>query len=614
MYLVFIELNMARTHRCADLRIEDDKKEVCLIGWAQRIRDHGGKKFIDLRDRYGITQIVFDPDVTKGFEEVEGFRREFLLEVNGTVRPRPDGTVNEKHDTGKIEVLVKDFKIVNKCEILPFDLDEEHFKEVNEDLRLEYRYLDLRRKEMQDIFIRRHKFISALRRYFDKNDFIEVETPFLAKSTPEGARDMLVPSRKHEGNFYALPQSPQLFKQLLMVSGFERYYQVVKCFRDEDSRKDRQLEFTQVDLEMSFIEWDEFRNLMEGSLIEAFKVYGHNVSHEDFNVMTYGEAIERFGSDKPDLRIEGLELKDISDIAKSCDFGVFSGTVDRGGIVKGILVENSQEKITRKEVDRLIAFAQENGAKGMAWMKVNDDGLESSITKFFKTEELDEIKNRFGAKPGSYIFFIADEKGTANDVLDALRRHLAKELDRVSKSNKFVWITDFPLFGYNEDEKRIDAEHSPFTMPNEEAVKFIEENIKTRDDIAKHKDSLLKLKSDCYDLAFNGIEICSGALRIYKPELQKKIFEIIELSEEQIEMMFGWFLKAYNYGAPYHRGLAFGLDRIIMLLEDRASIRDVMAFPKNKVGYCPLTHAPSPVTDLQLKELSLKTDLKKKKE
>ncbi len=604
---------MARTHKCADLRIEDDKREVTLIGWAQRIRDHGGKKFIDLRDREGITQAVFDPDVTKDFVEVESFRREYLIEVNGIVRPRPEGTVNEKHATGKIEVLVKDFKIVNKCDVLPFDLDEEHYKEVSEDLRLEYRYLDLRRKEMYDVFARRHKFIMALRKFFDKNDFIEVETPFLAKSTPEGARDMLVPARKQKGNFYALPQSPQLFKQLLMVAGFERYFQVVKCFRDEDSRKDRQLEFTQLDLEMSLIEWEEFRVIMQESLIEAFKVYGHELKHGDFAMMSHDEAVSRYGSDKPDMRIKGLELKDISDIAKDCGFSVFKGTIERKGIVKGILVEDSQDKITRKEVDRLIAFAQEHGAKGMAWMKVTPEGLESSITKFFKTEELDEIKKRFAANVGDYIFFIADEKGTANDVLDALRRHLAVELERVGKDNKFVWITEFPLFGYNEEEKRIDAEHSPFTMPNEEAVKFIEENIHTREDVKKYHDELLKLKSDCYDLAFNGIEICSGALRIYRPELQKKVFEIIELSDEQIDMMFGWFLKAYNYGAPYHRGLAFGLDRIIMLLEEKSSIREVMAFPKNKLGYCPLTHAPSPVNEAQLKELSLLVDIKKKK-
>ncbi len=606
---------MARTHTCADLRIEDDKKDVTLIGWAQRIRDHGGKKFIDLRDRNGITQIVFDPDVTKDFSKVEGFRREFLIEINGTVRPRPQGTVNEKHRTGKVEVLVKDFEVVNECEVLPFDLDEEHFKEVNEDMRLEYRYLDLRRKEMMQGFIRRHKFISALRYFFDKNEFIDVETPFLTKSTPEGARDMLVPSRKHDGKFYALPQSPQLFKQLLMVAGFERYYQVVRCFRDEDSRKDRQLEFTQLDLEMSFIEWEDFKVMMEESLMEALKIYDRKIQHKDFEVLTYKESLDRYASDKPDLRVEGLEMRDISDIAKECGFSVFKGTVDRGGLVKGMRVENGQESITRKQIDKLIEFAQEHGAKGMAWMKVMENEIESSITKFFKDEELEQIRAKFDAQNGDLLFFIADTKGTTNDVLDALRRKVASDLGRVDENKlSFAWIIDFPLFQWDADNNRLDAEHSPFTMPNKEAEEFITNNIKTKDDILKHKDELLKLKGDCYDMTMNGVEICSGASRIHKPALQKKVFEIIDMSEETIQAQFGWFLKAYNYGAPFHRGLAYGIDRIIMMLEGKASIRDVMAFPKNKAWICPLTQSPSPVDETQLRELHIKLRNDKKKE
>ncbi len=598
---------MERTHNCGQLRIKEDKKKVKLIGWAQRIRDHGGKKFIDLRDRYGITQIVFDPDVTENFEDVENFRREFVIYVEGTVRPRPEGTINEKHSTGKIEVLIDKFSVVNECEVLPFDIDEDHFKEVSEDLRLEFRYLDLRRKSMQDALIRRHKFISAMRNFFDKEDFIEVETPFLTKSTPEGARDLLVPSRKHDGSFYALPQSPQLFKQLLMVAGYEKYYQIVKCFRDEDSRKDRQLEFTQLDLEMSFIEFDEFRKLMEESLIHSIQVYGHKLSHKDFKVLTHKEALDKYGSDKPDLRIQGMELCEISDIAEKCSFSVFKGVVQRGGIVKGMKVDGGQEKISRKEVDRLIELCQENGAKGMAWMKVMDKGeIESSITKFFTKEELDEIKKRFKAESGDYLFFIADTRNTTNSVLDSLRRHIAKELGRVENKISFAWIVDFPLFQWSEEENRLDAEHSPFTMPNKEGVEFIEKNIKTNGDIEKYREELLKIKGDCYDLTMNGFEISSGALRIYKPKLQKTIFEIIKLSQEQIESQFGWFLKAYNYGAPYHRGLAFGLDRIVMLLEGAESIREVIPFPKNKVGYCPLTHSPSPVTELQLRELHIK--------
>lgn len=604
-----------RTHKCDELRISDDKSKVTLIGWAQRIRDHGGKKFIDLRDRYGITQVVFDPDVTKNFTEVESFRREFLIKLNGTVRPRPTGTINKKHNTGEVEVLISDFELVNSCDVLPFDIDKEDI-DVNDDLRLEYRYLDLRRNDMQTALIRRHKFISALRYFFDKQDFIDVETPFLTKSTPEGARDMLVPSRKHEGSFYALPQSPQLFKQLLMISGLEKYYQVVRCFRDEDSRKDRQLEFTQLDLEMSFVEMDEFRVLMENSLIEAMKVYGKEIKNSDFKSLTYAESVERFGSDKPDMRIKGLELVNISDIAKTCGFSVFSSIVKNGGLVKGMKVDGGQEKISRKQIDKLIKFSQEQGAKGMAWMKVMKDGeIESSISKFFKEEELKQINNKFEGKEGDLLFFIADSKSTTNDVLDALRRKIAEDLGLIDKNAlEFAWITDFPLFQWDSENNRLDAEHSPFTMPNKDAEAFIEEHIKTKEDIVKYKNELLNLKGDCYDLAMNGIEICSGALRIYKPELQKKIFEIINMDEETIQRQFGWFIKAYNYGAPFHRGLAFGIDRIVMLLEGKASIRDVIAFPKNKSWYCPLTQSPSSVDENQLKDLHIKLDLKEKKE
>ncbi len=600
-----------RTHTCDDLRISNDKERVTLIGWAQRIRDHGGKKFIDLRDRYGLTQVVFDPDVTKEFNKVESFRREFLIRINGVVRPRPEGTINEKHNTGEVEVLVSDFEVINSCDVLPFDVDKEDLN-VNEDLRLEFRYLDLRRKEMQTALIRRHKFISALRYFFDSKDFVDVETPFLTKSTPEGARDMLVPSRKHGGKFYALPQSPQLFKQLLMIAGFERYYQVVRCFRDEDSRKDRQLEFTQMDLEMSFIEFDEFRHLMEESLIEAMKVYGKEISHDQFTTITYAEAMDRFGSDKPDMRIKGLELVDITDLAMGCGFSVFSGVAKSGGLVKGLKVDNGQEKISRKQIDKLIKFSQEQGAKGMAWMKVIEGNkIESSISKFFSEEELDLIREKFNAVEGDLLFFIADTKSTTNDVLDALRRRLAQDLGLFNEDELvFTWITDFPLFQWDEENNRLDAEHSPFTMPNKEAEKFIEENIKSKEDIEKYRDELLKLNGDCYDLAMNGIEICSGALRIYKPELQKKIFEIISMDEKTIEAQFGWFIKAYNYGAPFHRGLAFGIDRIVMLLEGKSSIRDVIAFPKNKAWICPLTQSPSPVDNNQLKDLHIKLDLK----
>ena len=605
---------MIRTHKCADLRIDNDKKKVKLVGWAQRIRDHGGKKFIDLRDREGITQIVFDPDVTKNFTDVEHFRREFLINVEGVVRPRPSGTINKKHATGEVEVLISSFEVINECEVLPFDIDKDKTNDVNEDLRLEFRYLDLRRLSMQKSFMRRHKFISKIRNFLDKEEFVEVETPLLTKSTPEGARDMLVPSRKHHGSFYALPQSPQLFKQLLMVAGFEKYYQVARCFRDEDSRKDRQLEFTQIDIEMSFVDFDEFKVLMQKVLIDAFGVYDVKISDKNFSVISYHESMDRFGSDKPDLRISGLELCDISDITSKCSFSVFKNVVKSGGLVKGLRVPNGQDKFSRKKVDKFIKFCQEHGAKGMAWMKVMKGGeVESSISKFFKPEELKAINDKLQGKEGDLLFFIADKKDTTNDVLDALRRELAEKLDLIDKKTfSFAWIVDFPLFKWNEDDNRLEAEHSPFTMPIEKDVKFITSKIKSASDIDKFKDELLKLKGDCYDITMNGIEICSGALRIYKPELQKKVFEIIQLSEEQIESQFGWFLKAYNYGAPFHRGLAFGVDRMVMLLEDKKSIREVMAFPKNKVGHCPLTKSPSVVDNLQLRDLGI--EVKKKKE
>lgn len=604
-----------RTHTCDELRIKDNKNEVSLIGWIQRMRDHGGKKFIDLRDRYGITQIVFDPDVTEKFSDVESYKREYLIHINGMVRPRPEGTINKNHNTGEIEVLVKNFELINKCDVLPFDIDKDEL-DVNEDLRLEYRYLDLRRKSMQTSLIRRHKFISALRNFFDRNDFIDVETPFLTKSTPEGARDMLVPSRKHSGTFYSLPQSPQLFKQLLMIAGFEKYYQIVRCFRDEDSRKDRQLEFTQLDLEMSFVEFDEFRYLMEESLIESFKVYGRNISHEDFKTITYEEALERFGSDKPDMRITSFELKNITELAKNCEFSVFRNVAKNEGLVKGFKVENGSEKLSRKQIDKLIEFSKTEGAKGLAWMKVIEGRkIESSISKYFTEEELKKIVEIFSANTGDLIFFVADEKETTNSVLDSLRRKLAKDFGMIDDNKlMFTWITDFPLFQWDSENNRLDSEHSPFTMPNKKAEKFIEEKIKTREDIKKYRKELLKLNSDCYDLAMNGIEICSGALRIYKPALQKKIFEIIDLSEETIQRQFGWFIKAYNYGAPFHRGLAFGVDRIVMLLEGKSSIRDVIAFPKNKSWICPLTHSPSIVDEKQLRELHIKLNIEKKKE
>lgn len=594
-----------RTHTCGQLRISDNTKNVTLIGWAQRIRDHGGKKFIDLRDRDGLTQVVFDPDVTKDFNEVEGFRREFLIQVNGTVRPRPEGTINEKHKTGEVEVLALEFKVVNECAVLPFDIDEDHFKDVNEDLRLKYRYLDLRRKNMYEALAARTKFYASLRNFLVQRDFIEVETPTLTKSTPEGARDMLVPSRKQKGSFYALPQSPQLFKQLLMVSGVEKYFQIARCYRDEDSRKDRQLEFTQLDMEMAFVSQDELFTMIEDMFSVTFKEsFGVEIK-TPFTRMPYDEAMERFGSDKPDLRIKGLELKNISTIVETSGFAVFANVVKNGGLVKGLNVKDGSNKYSRKEIDKLIEFVQQNGGKGLAWIKVTENGLESSITKFFNEEELNKIKELLDAQTGDLLLFVADSKDKTNSLLDSLRRHIAEDLDLINReSYEFAWIVDFPMFHWDEDAKVIEAEHNPFTMCNEEFLPIIE-SIKDKEDAFERKDELLKIKTDCYDLVLNGVEMASGARRIHLPNIQKKVFEIIGLTKEQVEEKFGWFVEAYNYGAPPHRGIAPGLDRILMTMLRRDSIRDVIAFPKNKVGFCPLTEAPSTVDITQLKELGL---------
>jgi len=603
--------NNIRTHNCGELRIENVEETVTLYGWVNSFKNFGQKKFVDLRDRYGITQIVFAPEVTEGFDNIQNIGREFLLSVKGIVKSRIEGQTNKNRETGEIEVIVKSFKIENKSEVLPFGLDKKSIENTNEDLRLEYRYLDLRRPEMQKAFINRSKFIKALSRDLDDNNFVEIETPMIAKSTPEGARDMLIPSRKYHGSFYALPQSPQLYKQLLMVSGFDRYYQIARCFRDEDSRKDRQLEFTQLDLEMSFTSYDELRNLVENSFIEAFKVYNSEISHEDFETISYDEAIERFGSDKPDYRINGMELKNISNLVENCDFGVFSGCVKNGGEVKGMCIKGVIDKYSRKKIESLQETAKIYGAKGLAFLKITENGIDSPIIKFFTEDELNKIVEIFDAKIGDVILFVADKKSIVNDSLDALRRQIAVEENLIDESKfKFVWINDFPLFQWDEENNRFECEHSPFSMPNEEARKFIEENINSTEDAIKYKDELLNLKADCYDLAMNGVEICSGALRIHVPELQKKIFQIINMSQEKIDYMFGWFLKAYNYGAPSHRGLAFGLDRIVMMLEGAGSIRDVIAFPKNKNWFCPLTQSPSKVDDLQLIELGIEISKK----
>lgn len=600
---------MRRTHTCNELTIKQNKESVTLIGWAQRVRDHGGKKFIDLRDREGITQIVFDPDVTQNFKEVDSFRREFLIEINGEVRPRLEGTINKKLNTGEIEIITKTFTLLNKSEPLPFELDDDI--EVNEELRLEYRYLDLRRPSMHNALKNRSKFNKALRDAFDNDNYIEVETPILAASSPEGARDFLVPSRKHPGSFFALPQAPQMFKQILMVSGIEKYYQIATCFRDEDLRKDRQYEFKQLDMEASFISQEELFTFINNTLKKSFKdIYDIDLKN-DINTMSYFEAMDKYGCDKPDFRITLDPLVDISEICENCGFGVFSSNVKSGGIVKGLRLNNGQEHLSRKDIDKLIKLAQKDfGAKGLAWMKVEDNKLDGSICKFFSEDELNKIKEAMNSENGDLLFFVSDSKTNTNEILDLLRRHLADKFDFMNREDHLLtWIVDFPLFHWDETSNKLDFEHNPFTMPLDKDVDYLL-NLKI-EDIKKEKEKLLSLVSDCYDLVYNGVEISSGAKRIHLPELQNKMFELVGFPKEKIEENFGWFVKAYNYGAPPHRGCALGIDRIITLLEGKESIREVIAFPRNKQGYDPLTHSPAKVHDTtQLKELGIKLDLK----
>lgn len=601
-----------RTHTCAQLQKEDISQKVQLIGWAQRIRDHGGKKFIDLRDREGITQIVFDPDITKEFEQIETIRRESVIQINGVVEARPEGTINEKHKTGEVEVIVSSFEIINNCEVLPFDIDDEHFKDVNEELRLEYRYLDLRRPDMQKSLINRSKFMNYLRNYMSQRDFIEVETPILTASSPEGARDFIVPSRKHQGAGFALPQAPQLFKQMLMVSGLEKYFQIAKCFRDEDLRKDRQFEFTQLDVEQSFISQEELFSFVEDLIISSFRdIYGIEIEGEIKHI-PYHEAMDRYGCDKPDLRIKLDELVDITELSKGCGFGVFASNAKSGGLIKGLRLENGQELLTRNEIDKLIEFSQkELGAKGLAWMKVTETGLDGSIVKFFSDNEQKEIISKFNAKGGDLLFFISDNYENTNEILDGLRRHLANEFDMIDTKRHYLsWTTDFPLFKWDDEKECLDFEHNPFTMPLDKDVEFIMSC--TKENLLENKEKLLSLVSDCYDLVYNGVEISSGAQRISNPNLQQKVFELTGWSQEDVEKAFGWFTKAYTYGAPPHRGFALGLDRIITILENKASIRDVIAFPRNKHGFDPLTKSPAPFKMEQLRDLGLQIKEKKK--
>ena len=583
--------NMRRTHHCWELGAADVDKEVVLMGWVHRRRDHGGVIFVDLRDREGITQVVFNPIVDKKIHaKAHAIRSEYVLAVRGKVENRPADMINSKLKTGEIEVSVTELKILNTAKAPPFLIEDEI--DASETIRLKYRHLDLRRSEMQKNLILRHQVATAVRKYLDRQGFLDLETPFLTRSTPEGARDYLVPSRVNPGEFYALPQSPQIFKQLFMISGFDRYYQIVRCFRDEDLRADRQPEFTQIDIEMSFVGEEDVMNLTEGMMAQLLKdVLGIKLKRP-FSQLTYEEAVGRFGLDKPDTRFD-FELKDISDIVAGSNFKVFANAVKKGGIVKALNAKGCID-FSRKEIDDLTDIVAVYRAKGMAWIKVKENEWQSPITKFFSDEEKDALAKRIEMEPGDLVFFVADQSKVVNESLGHLRNHLGKTLGLIDENEyQFLWVTRFPMFEYDETEKRLQALHHPFTSPLEE-------------DYDRLKDEPLSAKSRAYDLVLNGFEIGGGSIRIHQRHIQEKVFEALNMDRETYEGKFGFLLEALDSGAPPHGGIAIGYDRLVMLMCGQSSIRDVIAFPKTQKAACLLTQAPSETSKTQLDELYLK--------
>ena len=583
--------NMRRTHHCCELGADDIGKEVVLMGWVQRRRDHGGVIFIDLRDRNGITQVVFNPEVHQAVHaKAHALRSEYVIGVKGKVDNRPEGMINSNLVTGEIEVLVTELKILNHALTPPFQIEDS--AEVSETIRLQNRHLDLRRPNLQQSLILRHRAGAAVRQYLNENGFIDVETPFLTRSTPEGARDYLVPSRVSPGQFYALPQSPQIFKQLLMISGFDRYYQIVRCFRDEDLRADRQPEFTQIDIEMSFVGEDDIMDLGEGMVVSLFKDVLGKTLEAPFPRLTYDEAVGRYGLDKPDTRF-GLELRDISDIVENSGFKVFSSVVEKGGMVKALNAKGCID-FSRKEIDDLTEFVAIYKAKGLAWIKVRENEWQSPITKFFSDEEKAQMKTRLDMEPGDLVFFVADQPKITNEALGHLRNHIGERLDLIDKDAfNFVWVTHFPLMEYDEVENRNQALHHPFTAPLE-------------DDYDKLDSDPVSVKSRAYDLVLNGFEIGGGSIRIHRKEVQEQVFKALGLTPETYEEKFGFLISALESGAPPHGGIAFGFDRLVMLMCGQTSIRDVIAFPKTQRAACLLTSAPSETSKAQLDELYLK--------
>ena len=581
-----------RSHMCGELRESHIGQEVVLNGWIQKRRNLGGLIFCDLRDKTGITQIVFDDQVPKElFEKADTLRSEYVVGIRGRVAERE--SKNPDLPTGDIEVFVSDLIIYSTADTPPIYIKDDD--NVDDNLRLKYRYLDLRKKKMQDNLTFRHNLAKLTRDYFSENGFTEVETPVLIKSTPEGARDYLVPSRVNRGRFYALPQSPQMFKQLLMVGGTDRYMQIVKCFRDEDLRADRQPEFTQIDLEMSFVDIDDVIEIQEGYLKRVFKEMKGVDIETPFPRITYDEAMTRYGSDKPDTRV-GFELQDITELVKDCGFKVFTDAIEAGGSVRGICITGAADTYTRKKIDKLTELVKSYGARGMVWMKVTADGVSSSVNKFFSPEQLQEIADRMGAGAGDLILIISDRNKVVFDSLGFLRRHIADEMGLLDDEQyELLWVVDFPLFEYDEESGQYHAMHHPFTSPKEEDAELL-------------KSDPMKARANAYDIVLNGVELGGGSIRIHDREMQEDMFRALSMSQEEIDEKFGFLVEAFKYGTPPHGGLAYGMDRLVMLLTGEKSIREVIAFPKNQNAQCMVSEAPGVVEDEQLEELGIRIE------